>query len=279
MSNAVWRGDRLSCLKDASQRKGFNLMWFCPNGYNTSTPDDSERYAQDIMGENDENKTRLSTHVKCETHLPDFGAFQSILANAQGYVKAYCEVPAGTVGPFLMATTRALLMKVTSLKFCRCLAKTLKNQPQVVYVLYAMTERITTALCAFSNKNRNIRMVLSGTWDKIDCSSLVRSHKAFSEDLRKIDDFVDGTVLPENDLYKASPICLALANRARSDQLLELQHSFSSQKNGGDKRGGPPLTREEKRTRGKTPNDPPSNTEDRDGDIIYTGKQRPMPVP
>ena len=241
---------------------------------------DSERHAQDIMGEDVENKTKLSTHVKCETQLTDFGAFQSILANTQGYVKAYCEVPPGTAGPFLMATSRLLLTKVTCLKFCRRLAKTVRSQPQVVFVLYAMAERIITALYTFSNRNKNIRLAIEGDWDKIDCTPLVRAYKAFLEDVRKIDDFIDGTILPENDLYKASPICLALANRARSSQLLDLQNTFSSRKNGVDKRGGPPLTHDEKkRARGKHTVDTPSFTEDREGDIIYTGKQRLMPIP
>ena len=98
-----------------------------------------------------------------------------------------------------MAISRLLLTKVTCLKFCRRLAKTLRSQPQVVYALYAMAERISTALYTFSNRSKNIRLAIEGDWDKIDCSPFGRACKAFLEDVRKIDDFIDGTILPEND--------------------------------------------------------------------------------
>ena len=213
MAHGEMRSTMLTSLEDAKQKLGFCLAWLIPAGQGQESHVDEQRRAEDIMGESAENKSKLIANVACATQLPSLAVVSTLMANVQGYTKAYVHVEPGENGSFLHWAARSILTVITSLGFRRQYAKSIRNQPQIPYVIYGTMERVFVALANFSKKPMNVCMAHSEQWHLVDTSSLVRATKTFTDDLRRLRDFIDGDVLAPNELYLNSPDKKALDDR------------------------------------------------------------------
>ena len=72
-------------MSEGGLKEGFNLTWCIPLLHELAKTRnaDTSRTAEDLVGESDERKTKLSTNFTCETRLPDLATVITTLANTQ----------------------------------------------------------------------------------------------------------------------------------------------------------------------------------------------------
>ena len=113
----------MSDLEEALQKEGFCFPWLMPFLKAVAglreCHGDTQRFAEDLMGEVDERKSSLSTRVKCPTVIEDITQVLAGLANLQGLVKVWANIPPGEKGPFVFWVARDLMTLLTGLDFRR----------------------------------------------------------------------------------------------------------------------------------------------------------------
>ena len=127
-------------MADAKSKDGASLAWDLPSSRSQSRTADGQRSLEDIMGEAEENKTKMSTDIPCEDDIGDLQALSTMLANFQGRVKILFEVDNKSMdsktNPWCHDLTRQLLIEITGLDFCRSYISSSESQPQLLYYVF-----------------------------------------------------------------------------------------------------------------------------------------------
>jgi len=241
---------------------------------------DAQRFTEDLLGEVDERKTRISTTVKCPTTLEDIDQILAGLANLQGLVKVWVTVPDGEKGPFLYWAARDLMTLLTSLDFRRAYAQQFPaKQPHLLHYLMAVIDRILHTLALWSQRFSNLRLAANGKWGDLNTSALQQAEEAYIIDRQRIATFCAGDTVPIVQTWTESKEEKALKERqeaANFAKFLQMQGGGGGRKRNNNRPG---LGESEEKRRQTTLGEAATRSKSKAGDIIYKGKGLRMPLP
>ncbi len=198
----------LTDMSEANQKAGACITWFLANAgtANSSANVAGQRTLEDLMGEDGERKTKLSTAVRIVTALPELQTVQEMLANVQLLLKTFVELAKKKKkDPFLLVLARHLLSEITRSDFRRQLAKVKTSQPHVLHHLVGIADKFVVGIVTFARNVHNIKCVTRNEWSKLDTTALARVWRDFDINITNLHGFCGGDVLQKNILWETFP--------------------------------------------------------------------------
>jgi len=241
---------------------------------------DAQRHTEDLMGEVDERKTRLSTNIKCPSTLDDITQILAGLANLQGLVKVWATITPGSKGPFIYWVARDLMTLLTSLDFRRAYALNFPaKQPHLLHFLVAVVDKVLHSLSLWSQRFTNVRRVANGKWDELDTTAIQQTEEAYAIDRQRLIAFTAGDTVPITQTWTGSKEEKEVKDREEAKTMAKYHEKYGG---GGRKRGNsrPALGSEpDDKRRQTTLGEAASRSKSKEGDIVYKGKHLRMPLP
>ena len=196
---------------------------------------DAQRHTEDLMGEVDERKTRLSTNIKCPSTLDDITQILAGLANLQGLVKVWATITPGSKGPFIYWVARDLMTLLTSLDFRRAYALNFPaKQPHLLHFLVAVVDKVLHSLSLWSQRFTNVRRVANGKWDELDTTAIQQTEEAYAIDRQRLIAFTAGDTVPITQTWTGSKEEKEVKDREEAKTMAKYHEKYGG---GGRKRG------------------------------------------
>lgn len=261
-------------MEEAGLKDGFNLAWCIPLQRELAklSLGNTSRTAEDLVGESDERKTKMSTNFYCETSLPDLQTTITTLANTQLLAKMLVDVSGK--GPLLSWAARALIVEVSGLPFRRRLQLIEDSQPQMYHAIFVMMEQFINKIVRFADRPCNIRYAKKKQWDKLEITILLQAIEDLTEHIRRLRSFVHGT-----DVMFTPQIWVTSAEKKTLDRIAnEAQLNKLSRHLGGSGTKRKALGADTNNSKQTKVQDGFKNAADRVGCLNWTGVGRlPMP--
>ena len=184
-------------MEEACLKEGFNLAWCIPLQRELAklSVSSTSRTAEDLVGESDERKSKMSTNYYCETRLPDLHTIITTLSNCQLLAKMLVVVPDNDKGPLLHWAARQLIVEISTLPFRRRLQLVDDSQPQIFHAIFVMMEQFLNKIVRFADRPCNVRYAKKKQWDKLETTLILQAMEDLHENIRRLRSFVSGTEL------------------------------------------------------------------------------------
>lgn len=269
-----WNESPLDKLADAGTAGAlFSLAWLIPRIDAALTHKDKVRVYEDIVGETDENKSKLSTTIVSATEIGDHPSLTSTLANFLLWVRIIVDLEKGT--PIVYRGIELLLRSLCRIAFKRRLAALDKYQQLVtIYYAFNAADRFIRSLFKGAIKPAHTRAMMDANWAKVDTDIITRALHQLQDDIRRLNNFADvGELLPE---------CLIFVNSQARKQLKDEEDraAFARlSKESGSKRSGSALGNSTSKKQQTTIQGATNRAENKAGDIIFASNAVRMPMP
>lgn len=284
-AQADFRATRLVSMEDAKERSGYCLAWNLPTQHGAGLARhrlDAERSAQDILGESEENKTRLSTAIRCETRIRDLQSLATCLANTQCLVLVVCKVDAADRGPVIYWAARVLLVEITTLPFRRRYDTSPEmEQVKMRYYVFTTLEQVMVLMAQMSLRLSNIRAVYGGDFAAVNPNEALRAVSIVQESRKKIGQWIDGDIAPSTTLFANSKEKKEHEAKLEADRKADIAAQVAAQvaAAGGRRKTNPALGNTKDNKKQDTLHGAAKRQKSNEGDLLYTGPKERMPTP
>lgn len=206
MSNLCFRESILLNLRHAASAEGFTSLWLAwfedaamGNGSGRADP---KRHLQDMMGESDEHKTKISTDITTLTELTTFEQIHLLFINYLGYNKLWVVIDDDEEGPLVQAFARRLLNRITQPDFRRRVYK--GDGPEVLYFLLFALETVDVACSKLAGNMSNILAIHSGKPGNVNVLSLNHTCEFADSCVAQLDIYASGGDVPKTQAFNTS---------------------------------------------------------------------------
>ena len=298
ISHGIFNAEPCDTIKEAKNVNSFSIFHCVPPTYQHTeklTDAQTKRKREDILGENDDNKTKLDTSITSHTYLGWTHTLTTLTSN----ITAICAALVYVFGrelktkkqsaPDLCANLRHLALQLTQEKTQLWFEKHRRTNGHMPHFAATTIDNMICARAELASNPSNLRYAMTDQWHKLPVAEFVRVNDVF---YAACDRFAvaasNGDSIPLTPLWNTSQQKQredAAKKKEETTRLEQMAAQLLKQRGftvGGGGRSTPSTTISTGAGKGehkKQKTDrPPPTAEDRVGYVVYAIKGK-MPMP